>query len=171
MRKIQELGGIELSPDSAYSPDRTPLYYHLFQSTANFLRARLYLRTGQHGPWPVRQLLEAANFSNHDLYCVISWSEHWCLMIQAFIILYRVCMYVCKVICPKAGLSLDMHYQGSTYLSLLDKRKEWSICQVLSSLRQWPYGNTFHCTHRHKDSANTTTKHPIPQIAPEISQR
>ena len=31
----------------------------------------------------------------------------------------------CKVICPKASLSLDMHYQGSTYLSLLDKRKEW----------------------------------------------
>ena len=31
---------------------------------------------------------------------------------------------VCKVICPKAGLSLDMHYQGSAYLSLLDKRKK-----------------------------------------------
>ena len=34
------------------------------------------------------------------------------------------CMYVCKVICPKVGLSLVMHYQGSAYLSLLDKRKE-----------------------------------------------
>ena len=33
-------------------------------------------------------------------------------------------MFVCKVICPKAGLSLDMHYQGSAYLSLLNKRKE-----------------------------------------------
>ena len=22
------------------------------------------------------------------------------------------CMYICKVICPNAGLSLDMHYQG-----------------------------------------------------------
>ena len=32
--------------------------------------------------------------------------------------------YVCKVFCPEAGPSLDMHYQGSTYLSLLDKRKE-----------------------------------------------
>ena len=32
---------------------------------------------------------------------------------------------VCKVSCPEAGPSLDMHYQGSTYLSLLDKRKEW----------------------------------------------
>ena len=31
---------------------------------------------------------------------------------------------VCKVFCPEVGLSLDMHYQGSTYLSLLDKRKE-----------------------------------------------
>ena len=34
-------------------------------------------------------------------------------------------IYVCKVICPKAGLFLDIHYQGSAYLSLLDKRKEW----------------------------------------------
>ena len=31
-------------------------------------------------------------------------------------------MYVCKVFCPEAHLSLDMHYQGSTYISLLDKR-------------------------------------------------
>ena len=31
-------------------------------------------------------------------------------------------MYVCKVICPEAGLSLDMPYQGSAYLSLLDKK-------------------------------------------------
>ena len=34
-------------------------------------------------------------------------------------------LYICKVICPKVGLSLDMHYQGSVYLSLLDKKKEW----------------------------------------------
>ena len=34
-----------------------------------------------------------------------------------------VCI-VCKVFCPEAGPSLDMHYQGSTYLSLLDKRNE-----------------------------------------------
>ena len=33
------------------------------------------------------------------------------------------------------------------------------VCQVLSSLSQWTYGNTFHCTHRHKSAANTTTKH------------
>ena len=33
-------------------------------------------------------------------------------------------MHICKVICPKAGLPLDMHYQVSAYLSLLDKRKE-----------------------------------------------
>ena len=32
--------------------------------------------------------------------------------------------YVCNVICPEAGLSLDIHYQGSAYLSLLDKREE-----------------------------------------------
>ena len=33
-------------------------------------------------------------------------------------------MCVCKVFCPEAGPSLDVHYQGGTYLSLLDKRKE-----------------------------------------------
>ena len=33
------------------------------------------------------------------------------------------------------------------------------VCQVLSSLNQWLYGNTFHCTHRHRSAANTTTKH------------
>ena len=38
--------------------------------------------------------------------------------------------YVCKVFCPEAGPSLDMRYQGSTYLSLLDKRKE---CGSMSS--------------------------------------
>ena len=40
-----------------------------------------------------------------------------------------ICMYVCKVFCLEAGLSLDMHYQDSTYLSLLDNniitRKTW----------------------------------------------
>ena len=37
-----------------------------------------------------------------------------------------------------------------------------AVCQVLSSLSQWSYGNkpTFHCTQRHKSAANTTTKHP-----------
>ena len=40
------------------------------------------------------------------------------------IIYMYVCMHVYKVICPKAGLSLDMHYKGSVYLSLLDKRNE-----------------------------------------------
>ena len=95
-------------------------------------------------------------------------------------------MYVCKVFCPEAGPSLGMHYQGSAYLSLLDSLlSQWPygnafhctqiqllsevVCQVLSSLSQWPYGNTFHSTHRHKSSANTTTKDPIPQIAPKLS--
>ena len=32
-------------------------------------------------------------------------------------------VYIYKVFCPEAGPSLDMHYQGSTYLNLLDKRK------------------------------------------------
>ena len=75
--------------------------------------------------------------------------------------------YVCKVFCPEAGPSLDMHYQDSTYLSLLDNREV--VCQVLSSLSQWPYGNTFHCTHRHKNATNTTTKHPY-RPTPNSSQ-
>ena len=41
-------------------------------------------------------------------------------------------MYVYKVLCPEAGPSLDMHYQGSTYLSLLDKRKEWGSMWSIS---------------------------------------
>ena len=40
------------------------------------------------------------------------------------------------------------------------KERSEVVCQVLSSLSQWPYGNTFYCTHRHKSPANTTTKHP-----------
>ena len=58
-----------------------------------------------------------------------------------------------KVICPKAGLSLDMHYQGSEYLSYQTKGRSEVVCQVLSSLSQWPYGNTFHCTLRYKSAA------------------
>ena len=40
------------------------------------------------------------------------------------------------------------------------KERSEVICKVLSSLCQWPYESTFHCAHRHKSSANTTTKHP-----------
>ena len=40
------------------------------------------------------------------------------------------------------------------------KERNEVVCQVLSSLSQWPYGNTFQCTHRHKSAANTTTKNP-----------
>ena len=68
-------------------------------------------------------------------------------------------MYVCKVFCPEAGPSLDMYYHGSTYLSLLEKERSEIVCEVLPSLSQWSYGNTFHFTHRHRSAANTTTKH------------
>ena len=40
MTKIQELGGIELLPHPAYSPDLAPSDYHLFPPMAHFLRGR-----------------------------------------------------------------------------------------------------------------------------------
>ena len=61
-----------------------------------------------------------------------------------------------------AGPSIDMHYQGNTYLSLLDKRKE---CGSMSSpfltepVALWIAGN---CKQNETDqsAANKTTKHP-----------
>ena len=40
MRKIQELGGIELLPHLVHGLDLTPSDYQLFQSMAHFLRGR-----------------------------------------------------------------------------------------------------------------------------------
>ena len=82
-----------------------------------------------------------------------------------------VCMYVCKVFCPKAGPSLDMHYQGITYI-LVYQIKEMSevVCQVLSLQRQWPYGKPFIA---HTDTTVLQIQLlsiPIPQIAPKLSQ-
>ena len=37
---IQELGGNELLPNPAYSPDLSPSDYHLFRSVVHFLRGR-----------------------------------------------------------------------------------------------------------------------------------
>ena len=79
-------------------------------------------------------------------------------------------LYVCKVICPKAGLSLDMHYQASGYLSLLDKRKEWGSMSspfLTEPLALWEYFSLH--THRHKNAANTTTKHPIPHSSQNVT--
>ena len=60
-----------------------------------------------------------------------------------------------RQVCPSTCTTTVVHI--SVY-----QTKEWSevVCQILSSLSQWPYGNIFHCTHRHKSAANTTTKHP-----------
>ena len=71
-----------------------------------------------------------------------------------------VCMYVCRVFCPKAGPSLDMHHQGSTYHSFLDKGEERGSMPIPFLTEPWLCGNTFHCTHRHKSAVNTTIKHP-----------
>ena len=40
MTKIQGLGGIELLPHPAYSPELAPSDYHLFRFMAHFLRGR-----------------------------------------------------------------------------------------------------------------------------------
>ena len=45
------------------------------------------------------------------------------------------------------------------YISQFTRQKKGVRQYVLSSLSQWPYGNTFHCTQRHKSAANTTIKH------------
>ena len=69
-------------------------------------------------------------------------------------------MYVCKLFSPEAGLSSTCTTR-LVHISVYQiKERSDVVCQVLSSLSQWPYGNTFHCTHRHKSAAHTTTKHP-----------
>lgn len=40
--KIEALGGIELMPHPAYSPDLAPSDYHLFRSMAHFLRGKIF---------------------------------------------------------------------------------------------------------------------------------
>ena len=56
-----------------------------------------------------------------DIHTQFITTKSWKIYIQ---FLFVMAMYECKVICPKAGLSLVVHYQGSAYLRLLDKRKE-----------------------------------------------
>ena len=54
------------------------------------------------------------------------------------------------------------------------KERSEVVCQVLSSLSQWPYGNNFQCTvHRPTDTRKLQIQllsSPIPQIAPKLSQ-
>ena len=79
---------------------------------------------------------------------------------------------VCRVICPKAGLSLDMHYQGSVYLSLLDKRKERGSMPspfLIETVALWEY-LPLHTQTQECCKYNYRTKHPIPQIAPKPLQ-
>ena len=40
LNKIEELGGIELLPHPAFSPDLAPSDYYLFRSMAKFLRGK-----------------------------------------------------------------------------------------------------------------------------------
>ena len=41
-KKIEELGGIEILPHPAYSPDLVPGDYNLFRSMAHYLRGRSF---------------------------------------------------------------------------------------------------------------------------------
>ena len=70
------------------------------------------------------------------------------------------CIYVKysarRQICPSTCTTRVVRVHISVYQT---KERSEIVCQVLSSLSQWPYGNTFHCTRRHKNAANTT-KHP-----------
>ena len=82
-------------------------------------------------------------------------------------LIWQWCMYVCKVICPKASPSLDMHYQGNAYLSLLDKRKEWgnmSSAFLTEPVALWEYLSL------HTQTQIQLLSIPIPQIAPKVSQ-
>ena len=95
-------------------------------------------------------------------------------LIYGSVLVWKLHMYICicKVIWPKAVLSLDMHYQGSTYLSLLDKRKEWgsiSSPYLTEPVALWEI--PFICTHRHRVLQMQLLSIPIPQTAPKLSQQ
>ena len=60
-----------------------------------------------------------------------------------------------RQVCPSTCTTRVVHI--SVYQT---KERSEVVSQVLSSLSQWPYGNTFHYTHRVKSAANITTKHP-----------
>ena len=113
-----------------------------------------------------------------SVYCVSEWVKNYKLhnlYVNRFLLSLlltmnsAVCMYVKysarRQVRPSTCSTRVVHI--SVYWTI--ERNE-VVCQVLSSLSQWPYGNTFHCIHRHKSAANTTTKHPIRQIAPKLSQ-
>ena len=76
-------------------------------------------------------------------------------------------VYIYKVFCPEAGPSLDMHYQGNTYLSLLDERKEWGSMSspfLTEPVALWEYLSL------HTQKKIQLLSIPILQIAPKLSQ-
>ena len=80
-------------------------------------------------------------------------------------------MYVCKVFYSEVGPSLDMHYQVEHISVYWTKGRSEVVCKVLSSLSQWPYGNTFHCKHTDTRVLQIQLLSiPISQIAPKLSQ-
>ena len=86
----------------------------------------------KHSQLPRKRLINGHTFIENYLILIIvhfqpsqsALSILYLSVYMPFLYYNYVFMYVCKVICPKAGLSLDMQYQGSAYLSLLDKREE-----------------------------------------------
>ena len=74
---------------------------------------------------PQLWLFDIRYFPFHSVFCYSLSGVQWHLNVKVWLSAKILMLYVCKVFCPEAGPSLNMHYQGSTYLSLLDKRKEW----------------------------------------------
>ena len=76
---------------------------------------------------------------NYDfnVFCPSKSQESVCFLIIMFELEKDSYSYICmcKLFCPEASPFLDMHYHCSTYLSLLDKRREWGQARIQRGAR------------------------------------